>query len=133
MIKRTAKNITCLGWAAAIFVLLVLLAIPLLPRAFGQPRNRGAKESLPHAVSEASRSQPLPYDVRPNPPGSPRPRGFYNVSGVLPRAGMTGVSQVSTAPPLHPSGLCPPTITQSTRQAIVEFNSAACTDPGIGT
>jgi hypothetical protein len=53
MIKRTAKTIRVyVHWAAAIFVLLVLLAALLLPGAFGQPSNRASKHSA--AVNRAS-------------------------------------------------------------------------------
>ena len=40
---------------------------------------------------------------------------------------------VTCEPYQPPPPICPPTITQSTSQAIVDFNAIACTDPGIGT
>jgi hypothetical protein len=95
------------------------------PAVPGKPVSRDA--------TEAAQSQLLPYDIRPNPPGSPRPRGFYNVNGVLPHAGRTEASKTSLVRPLEPSGTCPSTITQSTSQAIAAGNSAACSDPGVGT
>ncbi len=156
MIKRIAGKITrlrsprlptagpgaksLLNWAAAVFILLVLLVVPLLPRALGQPRSRAGNQSLPQHVPKASQSQLLRYDVRPNPTGSPRPRGFYNANGLLPHIssgigifadGRLAGSQYHENPS-QPSGLCPATITQSTSQEIAT-GAVACSDPGIGT
>jgi len=91
MIKRTVKNITRLrqrysqrireragaaGWATAILIFLVLLAISLLPRAFGQPRSHGGNQSLHHGVRKPSQLQLLPYHVLPNLPASQLPPGI---------------------------------------------------------
>jgi hypothetical protein len=148
MIKRTVKNITGLrqrypqrirqragaaGWATAILIFLFLLAIPLLPRGFGQACSHGGNQSLHHDVRKPSQLQLLPYDVLPNLPASQLPPGFYNVNGLLPHAGKTGVSKLPPVQALQPSGTCPSTITQSTSQAIVSGNSLACSDPSLGT
>jgi hypothetical protein len=119
------------GWAAAIFLLLVLVAVSLLPRAFGQPRSHAANPGL-HSAPKASQSQLLPYDIRRNPPASQRSRGFYNVNDLLPHAARPEVSKTSPARPLPPTGICPPTITQSTSQNI-DTGAVACSDPGVGT
>jgi hypothetical protein len=133
MIKRIVKNIRVLTfWAAVIFVVLLLLAIPLLPRAFAQPRSHVDNQSLPHDVIKASQSQLLPHDVRPNPPASPLPRGFHNVKDLLPGAVPAGASNIHRLRALRPSGTCPSTITQSTSQAVAT-GAVACSDPGIGT
>jgi len=83
MIKRTNKKIIRLRqgyggqarlWATpkayasrlawqAIFVSLVLLAIPMLPRAFGQRRSHAANKSLPGDATKTSQSELSPYDV----------------------------------------------------------------------
>lgn len=82
MIKRTVRKIgahlhrpshSCYGWAAArlrsatawqaIFVSLVLLAIPMLPRAFGQRRSHAANKNLPGDATKTSQSELPPYDV----------------------------------------------------------------------
>jgi hypothetical protein len=131
MMKRTTRNIRAyFSWAAAIFVLLLLLALPLLPGAFGQARTHFDKQSLPRDVTKASQSQLLPYDVRPNLPGSPGARGFHDVKDLLPHAAPAGGSNIHR--PVRPSGTCPSTITQSTSQAIVT-GAVACSDPGLGT
>ena len=70
MIKRTAKDIRAhVHWAAAIFALLVLLAISLLPRAFGQ-RNSGSQEAqprmlsgIPHATDATTRMPNVPANL----------------------------------------------------------------------
>jgi hypothetical protein len=81
MMNRTARNIRAhVGWAAAIFIPLVLLAIPLLPRVFGQPRtridrfatanpssSRQTNQSPSHNVIKADQAQLLRYDVQTNP------------------------------------------------------------------
>jgi hypothetical protein len=133
MIKQTVENLSRAAWLGILTGSLLLLAVPLLPRAFGQPRPNADNRSLPHDATKASQSQLLPYDIRPNPPASPRPRGFHNVNGVLPQAERTEASKIPLVRPLEPSGTCPSTITQSTSQAVAAGNSAACSDPGIGT
>ena len=56
------------------------------------------------------------------------------VSEVNAGAGCPGYTMTVTCEPYQPPPpICPPTITQSTSQAIVDFNAIACTDPGIGT
>jgi hypothetical protein len=149
MIKRTVKNLSRAALVGILTGALLLLAVSQLPRAFGQRRVHGDNESLPRDATKASQSQLLRYDVRPNPPASPRPRGFYNVKDLLRRAAPTGASKtqhetgnmpvwrtdkMSMFPvqPLEPSGTCPPTITQSTSQVIAD-QGVACSDPGIGT
>jgi hypothetical protein len=126
MIERVGKNIRphgrppsprqprsygTLGWSAAIFVLSVLPAIPLLPRAFGEPRSHAANQSTsnkeqrfgqpsissltagkpsrlgPHvaaAMGSAVLTSQLPYDARPKAPMSQLPRGFHNCNDLLP-------------------------------------------------
>ena len=143
MIKRTIRHITRLRsstwqgtkstvhWAAAILVLSVLLAIPLLPRAFGRPRSHVANQS--QDVPNASQSQLLRYDVRPNPLASQLSKGFHKANDLLPGAERAEVSRTtSAARPLPPTGICPPTITQSTSQEI-DTGAVACSDPGLGT
>ena len=56
------------------------------------------------------------------------------VSEVNAGAGCPDYTMTVTCEPYQPPPpICPPTITQSTSQAIVDFNALACTDPGIGT
>ena len=130
MIKQTVKNLSRAAWLGILTGSLLLLAVPLLPRAFGQPRTHADNRSLPHDATKASQSQLLPYDVRPNPPGSPGARGFHDVKDLLPHAAPAGGSNIHR--PVQPSGTCPSTITQSTSQAIVT-GAVACSDPGLGT
>ena len=136
------------GWAAAILVPLLLLTISLLPRAFGQSRGGGSKFATTNSSAggqtrqslgapkmpqtSGGQSQVLPYDVRPKPPGSQLPRGFYEVNSSVPHTGRARASKNPIVQLLQPSEICPSTITQSTSQAIVT-GSVACTDPGIGT
>jgi hypothetical protein len=130
MIKRTVKNLSSAARLGILAASLLLLAVQLLPPAFGQPRAHADKRSLPRDATKASQSQLLRYDIRPNPPGSPRLRGFHDVQNLLPRAPSAGAS--NSHRPVQPSGTCPSTITQSTNQAIVT-GAVACSDPGIGT
>jgi len=129
---------TTLNWAAAVFSLLVLLVAPLLPRAFGQSRSHPSNQSFPQDLPKIKQSQLLRYDPRPNPTGLPGARGFYNANGMLAQmssgidVSAIGRSAGSESPRSHPSGLCPPTITQSASQQIA-MGAVACTDPGIGT
>jgi hypothetical protein len=160
MIKRAVKEIMAhvrlssplgrgaAGWAAAILVPFVLLAISLLPRAFGQSRRGSGKFAMADSSAggqtrqslgapkmpqiRGGQSQLLPYDVRRKPPGSQLPRGFYEVNSSVPHTGRARASKNPIVQLLQPSGICPSTITQSTSQAIVT-GSVACTDPGIGT
>ena len=160
MIKRAVKEImtrfrlppplgrAAAGWTAAILVPLVLLTISLLPRAFGQSRSGSGKFATANSSAggqtrqrlgapkmpqtSGGQSQVLPYDVRPKPPGSQLPRGFYEVNSSVPHTGRPRASKNPIVQLLQPSGICPSTITQSTSQAIVT-GSVACTDPGIGT
>jgi hypothetical protein len=143
------------GWAAAILAFAVLLAIPLLPRAFAQPGSGGdnqGKQSWPAArmqrlqhgngqpAAKGSQSEFLSYDNRPKMPPSERHRGFHNSQGLLPRSSSgVGISANASLAgsqnhrsPLQPSGVCPPTITQSTSQAIVT-GSVACSEPAVRT
>jgi hypothetical protein len=132
MIKRTAKNIKGdAHWVAAIVLILLVLAIQLLPRAFGQPRTPADNRSLHHDVTKASQSQ-LRYDVRPKPPASQVPRGFHSVKDLFPRSAPAGASSIHRLRLFQPSGTCPSTITQSTSQAVVT-GAVACSDPGVGT
>jgi hypothetical protein len=128
---------------AAIFIPVVLLAIPLLPRAFGQLRShagnfatanppRRAEGGQSPDVQKASESQLLRHDVRPNPPASQRSRGFHNANNLLPHVTRAEAPRISPNRPLPPTGICPPTITQSTSQAIVT-GSVACSDPAVRT
>jgi hypothetical protein len=55
------------------------------------------------------------------------------VSEVTVGSGCPANTMTVTCEPYQPPSICPPSITQSTSQAIVLFNSLACTDPGIGT
>jgi hypothetical protein len=132
MIKRIVKNITRLRavWLGILTGSLVLLAVLLLPRAFGQPRTHADNQSLRQDATRASQSRLLPYDVRPNSPASQRSRGFHNVKDLLPGTALAGTSNFHR--PLQPSGTCPSTITQSTSQAVVT-GAVACSDPGLGT
>jgi hypothetical protein len=160
MIERAGKNITprrhsplgygAAGWTAAIFALSGLLTIPPVPRALGQPGGAGhnqAKESLPVAGtlhlqgdSTGQKEQPtsggqselLPYDMRSKESASRLPRGFHNSKDLLGRTKPAEGSNVRRPHTRQLSGICPPTITQSTNQAIVT-NSVACSDPGLGT
>jgi len=149
MIERTGKNIrahSCptspLGngaarWVAAIFVLSVSLAIPPLPRAFGQQGNDAAnqtKQGLPGGkvppvqrsntatrpqTAERHKGQLLRYDVRPKLSASQLPRGFHNVKDLLPHSALPEASNIHRLRPPQLSGTCPSTITESASQAIV--------------
>jgi hypothetical protein len=159
MIRRAVKEImtrfrppsqlglAAAGWAAAVLALSLLLAIPSLPHASAQPGrddNNQTKESLPSATTprlQRSNSQQttkgdqpelLPYDIRPKVPTSQVSKGFHDSKDLLSRSAPAAASDFHQLCPLQPSGICPPTITQSTSQAIVT-NSVACSDPGLGT
>ena len=161
MIERTTKNRihthpgsptgnSTVAWTAAIFVVLVSLAISVPPRTFAQPgsgTDNQAKQSLPavrtprlqHAgnlyrlqMTKSGQSELLRYDDRQKVPASQVPRGFHNSKDLVPDSVPTEAPNVQLRGPLQPSGICPPTITQSTSQAIVT-GSLACSDPGIGT
>ena len=137
-------------WAGAILGLSVLLAIPRLPSTLAQSGSGGdnqAKQSLSAAraprlkhssngnrlqITKGGQSELLPYDIRPKLPTSPLLRGFHNSKELLPGSASAGGSNIHRLHPLQPSGICPPTITQSTNQAIVT-NSVACSDAGVGT
>src|SRR5262245_28854502 len=121
-----------LYWGAAVLVVLVLLVVPLLPRALGQPRSHASNQSLRQGGPKASLSQLLCYDVRLNPTASQRSRGFHNFNDLLSHVARAEVSTTSLPRPLPPTGICPATITQSTSQTIVT-GSVACSDPGLGT
>jgi hypothetical protein len=83
MIKQTTKNCRAHAhWAAATFVLLVLLAIPLLPHAFGQRNssrqnvvqpNAAANKELPGVMRPIGGIDPAAATLRPNPPISQLP------------------------------------------------------------
>ena len=159
MIKPTGKNIRAhgrlpsllgygaTGWAAGIFVLSVSLAIAPLFCAFGQPESRADNrptQSFPstrisrlqHSSRQKTaiggRSDLLPYDTRPKVTASHLSRGFHNSEDLIPDSAPAGGSNIHRLHPLQPSGICPPTITQSTSQAIVT-NSVSCSDAGVGT
>jgi hypothetical protein len=124
--------------------ILIILLLPLLlllvagetgltnPGAQKQKNLYVTVKPPSHNVTEAGQSQLLPYDVRVNPPASQRSRGFHNVNDLLPHAARTEVSATTPARPLSPMGICPPTITQSTSQAIAG-GSVACSEPGVRT
>jgi hypothetical protein len=152
MLKRAVKTIMdrfrrpsplvcdAVAWTAVWLAVSGLLTIPALPRAFAQPGNgdgNQTKEPQPQRSSRQKttldrRSGLLPYDPRPKVPASQLSRGFHNskdsLSGSTPAAG----SNIHRLHLGQPSGICPPTITQSTNQTVVT-NSVACSDPGIGT
>src|SRR5436190_23824958 len=88
------------GWAAAIFVLSVLPAIPWVPHAFAQPGTGGnnqTKESLlsvtrpplKHSsgqqTTKGGQPEILPYDIRPKLPSSQLSRGFHTSKDLIPR------------------------------------------------
>jgi hypothetical protein len=162
MIERAAKNIRtqsrppssldygAAGWATAILVLTVSLAVLPLRQAFGQtgsgvtnqpkqslpaprmPRlQRGSTANRPQAT-EDDQPRLLRYDVRPKPAASQPSRGFHNVNDLLPPSAPAGASNVQGLRLLQPSGTCPSTITQSTSQVVVT-GAVACSDPGAGT
>jgi hypothetical protein len=125
--------------------ILIILLLPLLlllvagetgltnPGAQRQKNLYITVKPPSHNVTEAGQSQLLPYDVRPNPPASQRSRGFHNVNDLLPpHATRSEVSTTTPARSLSPMGICPPTITQSTSQAIAG-GSVACSEPGVRT
>jgi len=116
----------------------------------------GSPQHKPAAVQ-----RPLPFDLRPLPanaakypyssirdPNTPikraamvrkavalHPAGFSNIEGTAPAAPKTAARATRVLPPVlpRPAGVaCPPTITQSTSQAIVTGNSVACNN-GFGT
>jgi hypothetical protein len=132
---------------AASLALLVLLGISTLPRVFAQPdgsdKNQ-TKESLSFATTQRQQrsssqkttidrqSELLPYDPRPKLPVSQLPRGFHNTKDLLPGSAPVGASDIHQLRPVKPSGICPPTITQSTSQAIIT-GSVACSDPAVRT
>jgi hypothetical protein len=114
-------------------------------RRFGQPsisNLTAGKPSLlgPHvaaAMGSASLTSQLPYDARPKAPVSQLPRGFHSARDLLSRgisipADTQLAGSQSHERPVQPSGICPPTITQSTNQSIVA-GALACSDPGLGT
>jgi hypothetical protein len=56
------------------------------------------------------------------------------VSEVNPSAGCPAYTMTVTCEPYQPPPpICPPTITQSTSQTILEFNSLACSEPAVRT
>jgi hypothetical protein len=160
MIKRAVKEVFdhsrppsslglgARGWVAVILALSVSLAIAPLPHAFAQPGSGGnnqTKESVPSTTTprlqrnsrqqqttNGGQSELLRYDSRPKVSALQQPRKFHYSRDLLPRAAPTAGSNVRRPHPLQPLGICPPTITQSTNQAIVT-NSVACSDPGVGT
>jgi hypothetical protein len=132
---------------ATILALSVSLAITPVPRAFAQPGSGGDNQTKENVASATTPSfqrnsgqqttkggQPdlLPYDIRPKLPASPLSRGFHNSKDLFPNLAPTKASSIKQPRSLQPSGICPPTITQSTNQAVVT-NSVACSDPGVGT
>jgi hypothetical protein len=137
-------------WIAAILLFLVSLTIAVLPRAFAQPgsgADNQAKQSLPATktlrlqhgstldglqMPESGQPELLRYDDRPKVPASHIPSGFHNSKDLLPDSVPIAAPNIHQRGPLQPSGICPPTITQSTSQAI-GTGSLACSDPGIGT
>jgi hypothetical protein len=152
MLKRAVKTIMdhfrrpsplvcdAAAWTAVWLAVSGLLTILALPRAFAQPGNGDKNHTKELQLQRSSRqkttldrpSDLLPYDPRPKVPASQLSRGFHNskdsLSGSTPAAG----SNIHRLHLGQPSGICPPTITQSTNQAVVT-NSVACSDPGIGT
>jgi hypothetical protein len=162
MIERIGKNISAHSrptspsghgaarWVAAIFVLSLSLAIPPLPWAFGQSgsdADNQTKQGLPGGKvppvqhsntatrprgTEGQQAQPLRYDVRPKLSASQSPRSFHNSKDLLPDSAPTEVSNSHRPRSLQPSGICPPTITQSTSQ-VVATGAVACSDAGAGT
>jgi hypothetical protein len=147
-------------WVAAMFVFSVSLAILSIPRAFGQPGNDAAnfatailshggqtKQGLPGGkvppvqrsntptgpqTTEGHQAQLLRYDVPLKLSTSQSRRGFHNVKDLLRHSAPTEASSIHRLRPLQPLGICPPTITQSTNQAVVT-GAVACSDPGLGT
>src|SRR6266542_1651212 len=162
MIEGSDKNIRAHGhtpsplgydaasWAAAIFALSVLLAIPPLPRAFAQPGSGAenqTKQSSPSTrtlrlqpssngdkrqTTKGGQSDLLPYDIRLKVPGSQLPRGFHSSNDLLHKSAPTEASNIHRPGSLQPSGICPPTITQSTSQA-VGTGAVACSAAGVCT
>ena len=138
------------GRTTSIFALLVLMAITPSPRALAQSDSGAAqqiKQDLPVArtprlqptstkngqrITKGEQPELLPYDIRPKSPASQLPKGFHNSKDFLPDSAPAGLSNIQRRRSLQPSGICPPTITQSTNQAIVN-GAVACSDPGIGT
>jgi hypothetical protein len=133
-----------------ILLLLVALAIAILPRAFAQAgsgTDNQAKQSLPAAgtplvqrgstadrlqITRHGQPELVRYDDRSKVPASRVPRGFHNSKDLLPDSVPNEAPNIQRRRPLQPSGICLPTITQSTSQSIVT-GSLACSDPGIGT
>jgi len=136
-------------WIAAIILLLVSLAIAVLPRALAQPgsgADNQAKQTLPGfktprlqqdstlerlPITKSGQPEFLRYDDRSKVRASKIPSGFHNSKDLLPDSVPTEALDIQRGA-LQPSGICPPTITQSTSQGIVT-GSLACSDPGIGT
>lgn len=139
----------------ACLALSVLLAISSLQRVIAQPRSgneRQTNESLASVTTPQpqrgnkqittidGQSELLSYDLRPRTPASQLPRGFHKSKDLVPRpsrgigipADIRLAGSQSHERPLQPSGLCPPTITQSTSQAIVT-GSVACSEPAVRT
>jgi len=118
------------GWTGATFALSVLMVISPLPRMSAQPGKSTGERRQP-AITGPQPAR-FPYDGRSEPPLSRSPRGFHNAKQLVRGSAQTGVSHIHRLRPLQATGLCPPTITQSTNQVVVT-NSVACSDPGIGT
>jgi hypothetical protein len=131
------------------FVLSVALAVQL-PQVCGQPggsHNNQAKQSLPATMTqgpqhgsaaqgrqttESDQPELLRYDTRTKSSESLVPKAFHTAKELFPPSTPTKVSRSQQRRVSRSLRFCPPTITQSTSQAIVT-NSVACSDPGIGT
>jgi hypothetical protein len=148
-LRLSCSNYHGAGWSGVIFALSVALAVQL-PQVCGQPRgshNNQAKQSLSAAATRNShggtaaqrqqttkgdRSELLRYDTRAKLLESLVHEAFHTAKELFPPLTSAKASISQQHRGSRPSGICPPTITQSTSQAIVT-NSVACSDPGIGT
>ena len=104
------------------------IAAQLAARAKSVPATLVGKRQLAAQQKTASTQGQRRYDVRPFQPIL-HPGGFSNAQGTAPAILNKG-SRV--APVLRrPAGVCPPVITESTTQAIVDLNSVSCNAGGI--
>ena len=117
------------GWTGVIFALSVLMAMSPLPRTSAQP-GKSTEES--QQATRGSQPARFPYDSRSESPLSRSSRGFHDLKELVPGSAQTGLSHIHRLRPLQATGICPPTITQSTSQAIVT-GSVACSDPAVRT
>src|SRR3954452_18753350 len=118
------------------FYLLLLIAVCAIPFALAQrnaPKPLMANPAKLTGTQSKAASQLLPYDVRGVPDMPPRPgsSGFVNALGRVPMPRAGAVHFPVPALSNQPSGaICPPTITESTSQSIVDGNSIACSSDG---